>query len=254
MSDVRNVLFIVVDQWRGDTVSYLGHPCIKTPHLDALCRDGVTFCNHYVQGAPCAPARASLLTGQYMMTHRVVQNGIPMDARHNNLAYELRRLGYDPALVGYTTTTLDPRELAADPDDIWLPADTSATSASRIAAEYSDTSYATKHGLAYLQGMEGRPWALHLGYYRPHPPFIAPAPYNAAYDPSDVPAPIRANNAAVEGERRRPGRGSRAGKAGFAGGCSHCDDNQRGHVNDPGSGHRHRRRGHRDADRREEWL
>jgi len=109
MPAIENVLFIVVDQWRGDTISFLGHPCVKTPNLDALCRDGVTFRNHYVQGAPCAPARASLLTGQYMMTHRVVQNGIPMDARHNNLAYELQRLGYDPALVGYTTTAQDPR-------------------------------------------------------------------------------------------------------------------------------------------------
>ena len=47
-----------------------------------------------------------------MMTFRVVRNATPMDARYNNLAYELRRLGYDPALVGYTTTTRDPRELA----------------------------------------------------------------------------------------------------------------------------------------------
>ncbi|MBT6274340.1 MAG: alkaline phosphatase family protein [Chromatiales bacterium] len=221
-------------------MSSLGHPCIRTPHLDALCRDGVTFRNHYSQGAPCGPARASLLTGQYMMTHRVVQNGIPMDARHNNLAYELRRLRYKPAMVGYTTTTPDPREvdandprfgalgdlmpgwdpiarfeparrpyfdwlrqhdveLPAKPDDIWLPADESPTAPSGIPACYSDTSYATEHGLAYLRGMQGRPWALHLGYYRPHPPFIAPAPYNAAYDPEEVPAPARAANATQEG-------------------------------------------------------
>lgn len=220
MTDIRNVLFIVVDQWRGDTLSYLDHPCIQTPNLDALCRDGVTFRNHYGQGAPCAPARASLLTSQYVMTHRVVQNGIPLDARHNNLAYELQRLGYDPALIGYTTTTLDPRtvpesdpryrvagglmpgwtpiarldparrpyfdwlrqrgvEVPAVPDDIWLPTDGGDTAPSRIGAADSDTSYATEHGLAYIRGMESQPWFLHLGYYRPHPPFIAPAPYNA---------------------------------------------------------------------------
>lgn len=242
MTDIRNVLLIVVDQWRGDTISYLGHPCIDTPNLDALCRDGLTFRNHYTQGAPCAPARASLLTGQYVMTHRVVQNGIPLDARHNNLAYELQRLGYDPALVGYTTTTLDPREVPEndprfraagglmpgwtpiarlDPakrpyfdwlrqcgvavpgnqEDIWLPADSSPNAPSRIPAEHSDTSYATEHGLAYLRGMEGQRWFLHLGYYRPHPPFIAPPPYNSAYDPADVPPPIRADNAAMEGEQ-----------------------------------------------------
>ena len=242
MTDIRNVLFIVVDQWRGDTLSYLDHPCIQTPNLDALCRDGVTFRNHYGQGAPCAPARASLLTSQYVMTHRVVQNGIPLDARHNNLAYELQRLGYDPALIGYTTTTLDPRtvpesdpryrvagglmpgwtpiarldparrpyfdwlrqrgvEVPAVPDDIWLPTDGGDTAPSRIGAADSDTSYATEHGLAYIRGMESQPWFLHLGYYRPHPPFIAPAPYNAQYDPADIPPPIRAASAEAEAQQ-----------------------------------------------------
>jgi len=116
MAEAKNVLLIVVDQWRGDTVSYLGHPCVRTPHLDALCRDGVTFRNAYTQCVPCGPARASLLTGLYMMNHRVTQNGVPLDARHGNLAHALRQAGYDPAFIGYTTTTPDPRTTSpADP-------------------------------------------------------------------------------------------------------------------------------------------
>jgi arylsulfatase A-like enzyme len=91
MSQKQNVLLIVVDQWRGDTLGVLGHPCIRTPHLDALCADGVTFRQHYTQAAPCGPGRASLLTGLYMMNHRVVQNSVPMDARHTNLALEMRK-------------------------------------------------------------------------------------------------------------------------------------------------------------------
>src|SRR3546814_15807171 len=55
------------------------------------------------------PARASLLTGLYQMTHRAVQNTIPLDSRFTNLGHELRKSGYDPALIGYTTTTPDPR-------------------------------------------------------------------------------------------------------------------------------------------------
>ncbi|HUG37907.1 MAG TPA: sulfatase-like hydrolase/transferase, partial [Candidatus Limnocylindrales bacterium] len=105
----QNVLLIVVDQWRADCLSYLGHPCLRTPNLDALCADSVTFRNHFTQAVPCGPGRASLLTGLYMMNHRVVQNSVPMDARHTNLAWEMRRAGYEPALVGYTTTTPDPR-------------------------------------------------------------------------------------------------------------------------------------------------
>ncbi len=59
----RNVLFICVDQWRGDSLGLLGHPVALTPNIDALAREGVLFRNHYGQSAPCGPARASMLTG-----------------------------------------------------------------------------------------------------------------------------------------------------------------------------------------------
>ena len=113
MKQTKNVLLIVVDQWRGDTLPMLGHPLIKTPNIEALAKQGVTFANHFTQAVPCGPGRASLLTGLYMMNHRAVQNTIPLDARHTNLAIEVRKAGYEPALVGYTTTTPDPRETAA---------------------------------------------------------------------------------------------------------------------------------------------
>jgi arylsulfatase A-like enzyme len=44
-----------------------------------------------------------------MSNHRVVRNGIPLDARHTNLALEARKAGYRPAIFGYTSSTLDPR-------------------------------------------------------------------------------------------------------------------------------------------------
>jgi len=106
---VKRVLLFVVDQWRGDTLGVLGHPQVRTPNLDRLIADGVTFRRHYCQATPCGPARASLLTGMYMMNHRVVRNGIPQDARHTNLALESRKAGYSPAIFGYTSSTVDPR-------------------------------------------------------------------------------------------------------------------------------------------------
>ena len=104
-----NVLLITADQWRGDSLSMLGHPCAKTPNLDALAADGVCFTRHYGQTAPCGPARASLYTGLYMMNHRVVVNGTPLDQRHTNVALEARRAGYEPTLFGYTDQSVDPR-------------------------------------------------------------------------------------------------------------------------------------------------
>ncbi|MBL8702051.1 MAG: alkaline phosphatase family protein [Alphaproteobacteria bacterium] len=108
----KNVLLIVVDQWRGDHLGRLGAAWAKTPRLDALATRGVTFARNFCQGAPCGPARTSLQTGKYVMNHRVVHNGVPLDSRHDHLARMLRRAGYDPALVGYSTTTPDPRGLA----------------------------------------------------------------------------------------------------------------------------------------------
>ncbi len=248
MAEQKNVLLIVVDQWRGDTLKALGHPVIQTPNIDALASEGVTFARHYTQAVPCGPGRASMLTGLYMMNHRAVQNTIPLDARHTNIALEVRKAGYEPALVGYTTTTPDPRVVAeqdprfkvlggdmegwrpvgswglkmeayfawlaakgfpvpANPLDIWLPqdcteADLGATNKpSSIPAELSDTAWFTERALEYLQGTENKPWFLHLGYYRPHPPFSAPAPFHEMYNPLDCPKPRRALSAEAEGQQ-----------------------------------------------------
>jgi arylsulfatase A-like enzyme len=245
----QNILLIVVDQWRGDCVPHIQRadgrtPVLRTPNLDRLCREGVTFRNHVTPTVPCGPARASLLTGLYQMNHRAVQNSIPLDARHDTMPRMLRRAGYDPALVGYTTTTPDPRTTGpADPrfrtigdtmdgfaiagafepdhdgyfgwlaqkgfplppnrEDIWLPEGEDAVPGAtdrpaRVPAHLSDSAYFTERALTYLKGRGGKPFFLHLGYYRPHPPFVASAPYHALYDPADMPKPVRAASAEAE--------------------------------------------------------
>jgi arylsulfatase A-like enzyme len=240
----RNILLIIADQWRGDSLGVLGHPAARTPNLDALARDGVVFRNHYAQSAPCGPARASLLTGLYVMNHRVVANGIPQDRRHATMPGALRAAGLDPALIGYTTTIPDPRDappadprfreigdvldgftpyahldevefrsyfgwvsrqghtLPPEPTDIWLPESgpPGPTDApSRIPAALSDTAWSGEHALDFLRSTRAdHPWMLHLGFYRPHPPFIAPAPYHSMIPAAAIPPPLRAASLADE--------------------------------------------------------
>ena len=81
-----NVLFITLDQFRGDSLSCAGHPVVRTPHLDELAANGVRFARHFAQAAPCAPGRAALYTGTYQMNNRVVANGTPLDDRFDNVA------------------------------------------------------------------------------------------------------------------------------------------------------------------------
>lgn len=114
MAPVKNLLFITADQWRGDCLSSLGHPIVKTPHLDAFARESVTFARHFANTAPCSPSRATLYTGLYQHNHRVAMNGTPLDRRHTNWAIEARKAGFDPALIGYTDQTPDPRDLPAN--------------------------------------------------------------------------------------------------------------------------------------------
>ena len=63
-----NLLFIVTDDQCHDTIAALGHPQIKTPHLDQLVARGFAFRNAYCQGgqspAVCVPSRVMLLTGR----------------------------------------------------------------------------------------------------------------------------------------------------------------------------------------------
>ncbi len=106
-----NILFITADQWRGECLSVLDHPAVKTPHLDSLAKQGVVFRQHYAQTTPCAPSRTSMHTGMYMHSHRCVSNGTPVDRRLNNWALEVRAAGYQPSLFGYTDTARDPREM-----------------------------------------------------------------------------------------------------------------------------------------------
>ncbi|MGH7104767.1 MAG: sulfatase-like hydrolase/transferase, partial [Acetobacteraceae bacterium] len=112
---LRNVLFIVLDQWRAEALGAAGNDRIRTPHLDRLAGEGTLFRNHFVQAAPCGPARAALLTGLYQHNNHVLLNGSPLDAAISNVAKVARRKGYDPVLFGYTDSTPDPRGL--DPAD-----------------------------------------------------------------------------------------------------------------------------------------
>jgi len=74
MDQRPNIIFIITDQQRFDTINALGFPHMETPHLDRLVKEGVTFTNCHVTAASCAPCRASLFTGYYPHTTGILRN------------------------------------------------------------------------------------------------------------------------------------------------------------------------------------
>ena len=56
-----------------------------------------------------------------------------------------------------------------------------------IAEKHSETAYVTNRAIDFMQQQEpGAPWCLHLGYIKPHWPYVAPAPYHAMYGPEHI--------------------------------------------------------------------
>lgn len=64
-----NIVILYADDWRFDTLGCAGNPIVKTPHLDALAKDGVRFTGNCVTTSICGISRATLFTGQWMSRH-----------------------------------------------------------------------------------------------------------------------------------------------------------------------------------------
>ena len=75
--------------------------------------------------------------------------------------------------------------------DLYRPAGPEIDDPALYAAEDSDTAFLTDRVIADLEA-RAPGWVAHVTYVRPHPPFVAPAPYNRMYDKDRMPAPLGA--------------------------------------------------------------
>jgi arylsulfatase A-like enzyme len=103
MSDDRpNILMILTDQHCFDVLGCMGHPLVKTPHLDALAEQGVLFRTAYTPSPVCGPARAAIFSGLYPPGCGVVRNWTPFKPGIENqlVSERLRQSGYQTGMAG----------------------------------------------------------------------------------------------------------------------------------------------------------
>ena len=87
-----NIVLIVSDDQAWMDYGFMGHPQIKTPHLDKLASESVLFRRGYVPTALCRPSLMTLVTGHYASTHGVTGNDpSPKYAKGGSELYNLRR-------------------------------------------------------------------------------------------------------------------------------------------------------------------
>ncbi|HBF16986.1 MAG TPA: acetylglucosamine-6-sulfatase [Verrucomicrobiales bacterium] len=95
-----NVVFVLTDDQRSDALGCMGHPHLKTPHIDRLAKEGLLFKNHFCTTSLCSPSRASILGGLYAHSHGVVNNFTDYPRDLPTFPRQLQSNGYTTAYIG----------------------------------------------------------------------------------------------------------------------------------------------------------
>jgi len=95
-----NVLLIMTDQERGDSLGCAGHPAARTPNIDALAAAGVRFSRAFTVHPTCTPSRGAIFTGRYPSSHGARMTGMILPETERTLPQILREGGYETILFG----------------------------------------------------------------------------------------------------------------------------------------------------------
>lgn len=223
MSKQPNILFIMTDQQRSDTIHALGNHEIRTPVLDSLVQDGTTFTNCYTPAPVCVAARSATITGVPPHLNGCTSNNeSPMHLQ--SIMQVLKRQGYHThgiakmhfnpdraALWGFTSReiseegarhpavhndfqhylkengygyVLEPHGIRSEMYYIPQP--------SQLPAEHHHTTWVGNRAIDFLERRDkNKPFFLWASFIKPHPPFEAPVPWNKLYRTADMMPPFR---------------------------------------------------------------
>ena len=95
-----NLVYVFADQWRAQATGYAGDANAVTPNIDRLATGSINLTNAVSCCPVCSPYRASLMTGQYPLTHGVFLNDVYLSAKAVSIAEACAAGGYDTAYIG----------------------------------------------------------------------------------------------------------------------------------------------------------
>ncbi len=203
-----NILFLLVDDQRNDTLGCAGHPIIKTPVIDSLAAGGVRFSNAFVTTSICAASRASILTGLYERTHRYTFGTPPLSPAHMAESYPalLRVAGYRTGFIGkYGVKTEGEPETAMF--DYFKPHGGNPYFKQQPDGSLRhETEVAGDRAIDFLEGNpEGRPFCLSISFNASHAAdwdlenhFPWPKAVDGMYEDVEIPVPRLSDPAIFE--------------------------------------------------------
>ncbi len=225
MTKRPNILFILTDQQRRDTLAAYGNDWIEAPNIDGLAQRSIVFENAYVTQPVCTPSRASIMTGLYPQSTGLIGNGIHLRDDTQTIAEMISEdyyCGYfgkwhlgndlvaqhgfedwrsieDWHLDAGTTTKKEHRFLESD-YNTWLrlrgiepPSAESYETwfpTANLPAEFTQAGYLGGEVSRFIREhsqspLRDRPFMLFTSFFEPHPPYTGPL--NDLYDPASLP-------------------------------------------------------------------
>lgn len=211
-----NIVFILSDQQRPDTLGCYGQKLQISPVLDALAASGVVFMNAFSMQPLCGPARACIQTGMYATETGCFRNGIALNESKDNLGNLFSENGYKTGYIGKWHLAKghdDDRHLLYNPvpidmrggyKDGWIVSNLlELTSDSCTGYLFDDNSRVdfnkyrvdaiTDFGLDFIDKFKNDPFFLTISYLEPHQQNntdIHECPAGTESDYSDFEAPV----------------------------------------------------------------
>ena len=199
-----NIVMILGDDQAWTDYGFMGHPEIKTPHLDRLASQSACFTQGYVPSSLCRPSLACLLTGLYTHQHKISGNDPPKGTDRGEMLRHVRRLPMIPKWLGE-------RGYSSFQSGKWwegVPAEGGFTAA----MSHGDPTRGGRHGdvglkigreglqpvFDFIDGAKGKPFFLWYAPMLPHTPHNPPERLLAKYQRDDKTLPVAKYHAMCE--------------------------------------------------------
>lgn len=205
-----NILWLMTDEQRCDSLGFYGSEWAKTPNLDKLASEAIVFMQAITPAPVSAPARTSMLTGKYPSQTNTWYNQKATE-NLNHLTFKFKDVGYDTASFGKQHYTSINKAFDVEENDIL----SEAVNCFKYSEEYDEKDFdvikysghypwifggtfpddtentsealTTKKAIDWLEKHDKHnPFFLRVSFNGPHTPVAPPAPYDKIISPDDI--------------------------------------------------------------------
>jgi arylsulfatase A-like enzyme len=196
---MKNVVMILADELRKEVATHERYPFVKTPNLDRIRKEGITFHNCFSQYPVCGPSRASLMTGKYPHQLALLHNKCLIPPEERTIGHHMKDLGCDAVAMGKTHGQNPGFDLYPEPEALaslgtlnmgYRASSEQITGTFRGGKENHYDYVVTRQFEKFLrQRDQNRGFFAFIGFHAPHPPLYPPEELKDLYKPEAIELP-----------------------------------------------------------------